>query len=95
MNLSLATIVGAAVGAIVVALIAWWGNRSKNSEEVKPLYVTASDLVVDNLTDEVTRLGSEIHNLRIELNDMRGRVRSLGGDPWEGYGYVQPPPTQD
>lgn len=92
MNLSLATVVGAAVGAIVVALIAWWSSRSKNSEEVKALYVTASDLVVDNLTGEVTRLGSEIHNLRIELNDMRARVRSLGGDPWEGYGYVQPPP---
>lgn len=92
MNLFLETIVGAAVGAIVVALTAWWSNRSKNSEEVKALYVTASDLVVDNLTHEVERLGSEIHNLRIELNDMRKRVRSLGGDPWEGYGYVQPPP---
>lgn len=75
---------GAGIGAITVALISWWSSRGKTTEETRALYVTASDMVVENLSEEVKRLGQEIRNLHTEIVTLRKMVRTLGGDPFIG-----------
>lgn len=56
MNPGLITLLGGMLGGVLVAVINWISNRGRSKEEVRSIYVTASDMVVDNLAKEVQRL---------------------------------------
>jgi hypothetical protein len=78
---SLLTLFGAAAGTVIVALIAYFGGRGKSAEETRALYVSASDVVVENLREEVGRLADEVRSLHAEIGLLHAMIRQLGGDP--------------
>lgn len=54
-------------GGIVSSVFLYFGQRKKTGEETHHIYITASDLVVDNLMDEVKRLNDVTEELRSDL----------------------------
>ena len=72
---------GLLIGTIIATLAGIWAGRNKSVEDTRAVYVSASDMVLQNMTDEINRLTSEMRSMRAEMALMRAMIRDLGGDP--------------
>lgn len=83
MNDTAFTVLGGVVGVTIGACIQFLTGRKKATAETQSIYITSSDMLVENLTQEVSRLHAEVQALHSEVVLLRQAVRSLGGDPEE------------